>query len=391
MFSPATGKYFEVYAFSPEKGKLAAIFKNITDRKQIEESLHKNEEKYRNIVETSNEGISLNDGKGLLTYANQKMAEMLGYDISEIIGRNILDFVEDIDDSVVTNSIQRQLQDNIQSYDFKLLRKDRSPLWVFVNIKSFFDEDGKFIGSLNMFTDVTERKNAEMKLKETLDNLENLVKERTSELETAYSFLKEGEKSLAEAQRMAHIGNWDWNLVTNQIYFSEELYRIFGLEPQTVVKRYESFLTHYVHPDDCDYVNSAVEKALKGEPSIFQNRIITATGDERIIYSQTETVLDEKNQPIRVKAIVQDVTERKKSEERIRNLANIVESSNDAIGTLSLDGTITSWNKGAEQVYGYSAEEIMGKPASIVAPSHLIDETKNLSEKIKQGKSIRQL
>jgi PAS domain-containing protein len=68
--------------------------------------------------------------------------------------------VADIDDSISTNSIQRQLQDNIQSYDFKLLRKDRSPLWVFVNIKSFFDEDVKFIGSLNMFTDVTERKNA---------------------------------------------------------------------------------------------------------------------------------------------------------------------------------------------------------------------------------------
>ena len=390
MFSPATGKYFEVYAFSPEKGKLAAILKNITDRKQIEESLYKNEEKYRNIVETSNEGISLNDGKGLLTYTNQKMAEMLGYDISEIIGRNILDFVEDIDDSVVTNSIQRQLQDNIQSYDFKLLRKDRSPLWVFVNIKSFLDEDGKFIGSLNMFTDVTERKNAEMKLKETLDNLENLVKERTSELETAYNFLKEGEKSLAEAQRMAHIGNWDWNLVTNQIYFSEELYRIFGLEPQTVVKRYESFLTHYVHPDDCDYVNSAVEKALKGEPSIFQNRIITATGDERIIYSQTETILDEKNRPIRVKAIVQDVTERKKSEERIRNLANIVESSNDAIGTISPEGTITSWNKGAEDVYGYSQEEIVGKHISVLAPSHLSDEIKKRCEQVKRGESIRQ-
>ena len=58
---------------------------------------------------------------------------------------------------------------------------------------------------------------------------------------------------------------------------------------------------------------------------------------------------------------VQDITEYKKAEEKIQNLANIVESSNDAIGTISLDDIITSWNKGAEQIYGYSTEEVLGK------------------------------
>ena len=68
-----------------------------------------------------------------------------------------------------------------------------------------------------------------------------------------------------------------------------------------------------------------------------------------------------------MKGTVQDITERKKAEEKIQNLANIVESSNDAIGTISLDGIITSWNKGAEQIYGYSAEEILGKTVSILS------------------------
>ncbi len=103
---------------------------------------------------------------------------------------------------------------------------------------------------------------------------------------------------------------------------------------------------------------------------------------------QSEVIFDEKDIPVRIKGTVQDITERIKSEEKIRNLANIVESSNDAIGTISPEGIITSWNKGAEQVYGYSAEEILGKPASFVAPSHLRDETKKLSERIKQGESI---
>ncbi len=81
-------------------------------------------------------------------------------------------------------------------------------------------------------------------------------------------------------------------------------------------------------------------------------------------------------------------SKRKKAEEKIQNLANIVEYSNDAIITKSLDGIITSWNKGAEQIYGYSAKEILGKPISILEPSILVEETEELAELIKQGDKI---
>ena len=64
-------------------------------------------------------------------------------------------------------------------------------------------------------------------MKEAYDNLENLVKERTAELEKAYKSLKESEKSLAEAQRMAHIGNWEWNIRTDELYWSNEMLSYF--------------------------------------------------------------------------------------------------------------------------------------------------------------------
>ena len=86
-----------------------------------------------------------------------------------------------------------------------------------------------------------------------------------------------------------------------------------------------------------------------------------------------------------MKGTVQDITERKKTEEKIKILANVVESSNDAIVTESLEGIITSWNKGAEQVYGYSAEEILGKNVSIVEPDNFKGEIIHLVEKIKHG------
>ena len=84
------------------------------------------------------------------------------------------------------------------------------------------------------FPVILQIKEAEAKLKETLDNLEELVKERTAELEEAYNLLKESENGLAEAQRIAHIGNWDWNIVTNKLYWSDEVYRIFGCESSRI-------------------------------------------------------------------------------------------------------------------------------------------------------------
>ena len=89
-----------------------------------------------------------------------------------------------------------------------------------------------------------------------------------------------------------------------------------------------------------------------------------------------------------MRGTVQDITERKKSEVKIRNLANIVESSNDAIITESLDGIITSWNKGAEQIYGYWAEEILEKNASILEPGNFKGEIDRFVGKIKQGEKI---
>jgi PAS domain S-box-containing protein len=200
--------------------------------------------------------------------------------------------------------------------------------------------------------------------------------------------LKESEKSLAEAQKMAHIGNWEWNIATDEAHWSDELYRIFGLNPQEApIGQNELF--KYIHPDDRDYVNKTFKEGSKGEQTSVDIRIILDNGEERTIHVQTETIFDEDNIPIRVKGITQDITERKKAEEKTKILADAVESSNDAIATLSLDGTVMSWNNGAEQIYGYSAEEIIGKNITIVEPNNLKLGIKSFCEKIKQGEQIQ--
>ncbi|AKB28891.1 Sensory transduction histidine kinase [Methanosarcina siciliae T4/M] len=224
--------------------------------------------------------------------------------------------------------------------------------------------------------------------KETLNDLENSVKERTSKLETAFDSLKESEKSLAEAQKMAHIGNWHYDIQTNKLYWSDEMYSIFGLNPKELEITYDLFLT-YVHSNDRDYVNDSVKNLLNGETSDIDFRIITSDGSERVVYGNTEVIFNESNIPIRLKGTIQDITEHKKAEEKIRILADVVESSNDAIVTESLEDIITSWNEGAEQIYGYSSEEILGKNGSILEPDNLKGEINQFIGKIQQEEKIK--
>ncbi len=278
---------------------------------------------------------------------------------------------------------------SIYELEHRVRLADGSLGWIFSRAVPLLDANGEIVEWFGAASDITKSKEAEAKLKATLDNLDNLVKDRTEELQKAYDSLKQSEKSLAEAQEIAHLGNWELDFASNEFHWSDEMYRIFGLKPQKSKINYDTFL-NYVHPDDRKHIDNAAKEALKGKPSDINFRIILSNEKERIVHSKSEIVFDEKENPVRVIGTTQDITEHKKAEEKIQNLANVVESSTEAIITKSFDGIITSWNKGAEYVYGYSAEEILDKPISILEPSILTGETEKLSQMVKRGEKIQQ-
>ena len=100
-----------------------------------------------------------------------------------------------------------------------------------------------------------------------------IPKGRTAELEEAYRSLLENERRFSEAQKVAHIGNWDWNIITNKLYLSNEVSRIYGCEPQKFSVTRNNFLS-YVHPDDRDYVDNSFNRALNEKPINIDYRII---------------------------------------------------------------------------------------------------------------------
>ncbi len=334
---------------------------------KTEETIIRATQDWKHTFDAVPDLISIIDTNYRIVRANKNMAERLGMTPEECVGLTCYRVIHGTDEPPSFCPHKQLLNDETEHMAETC--EDCLGGYFIVSVSPLHDSEGKLTGSIHVARDINERKKSEEALKKAHDSLETKVKERTSELEKAYISLKDSDKGLAEAQKMAHIGNWEWDIAADRAYWSEEMYRIFGRSPKKPAPPYEEYL-NYTHPDDQEHFNNAHKKAVAGEPYNLDHRIISDNGEERTIHIQSEVILNG-SIPVRLKGIVQDITERKKDEEKIQSLANIVESSNDAILTISLDGIITSWNKGAEQIYGYLPEDILGKSASLLAPDHL--------------------
>ena len=307
-----------VYDASGQLTAILVIVRDITKSKKAEDELRKSEERYRIVTEQTGQLVYDYD---LRTHKNKwagAIEEVTGYNREEFLKLDKNFWIENILHPDM-NCVYKNFQDMEKiecrfKEELKLRRKNGTYAAIEnsgIYLTDHYEQPYRIIGVLK---DITEIKEAEAKLKETLDNLENLVKERTAELEKAYNSLKESERGLTEAQEIAHIGNWERNFAINKLYWSDEMYRIFGFKPQEFEVTYGLFL-NYVHPDDRYYTDNAFKGSLNGKPINIDFRIILANGEERTAHTKGEVVFDEKNNPLRIRGTTQDITERIKAEE----------------------------------------------------------------------------
>ncbi|MBD3287294.1 response regulator [candidate division KSB1 bacterium] len=191
---------------------------------------------------------------------------------------------------------------NYDIYDFPFLDTDGTPLIMEVGL------------------DVTDVKRAQKALKELNEVLEKRVAERTAAL-------RKREAQLKHAQKMAHLGNWELDLVSGRLTWSDEVYRLFGLKPQEFPATYEAFLDR-VHPDDRDAVDGAYTSSLQNNLDNYEieHRIIRKdTGEVRFVLERCQHIRDENDKIVRSSGMVLDITERKLAERELRRLNETLE------------------------------------------------------------------
>ena len=155
------------HAFFDSDGRMLRVIgmvADVTERKRAEEGIRESEKQFRTIVETTNEGVWLLDSELHTSYVNRQMAEMLGYEPGQVVGRSVFDFyfAEDVEHKKqVLSRRQQGLSDQCEE---RLLRKDGNELWVRMAATPVFKDNGEFGGALAMMADITERKRAEKAL-----------------------------------------------------------------------------------------------------------------------------------------------------------------------------------------------------------------------------------
>lgn len=274
----------------------------IAERIRVEEALKRERTLIANIMEASPVGITMANRKGQVTFANSQAERVLGLVKDEITQRTynaptwrITDFAGGPfpDEKLPFQQVMATRQP-VYDVQHAIEWPDGRRLFLAINGAPILDESGQVESVVFALQDITERKQAE-------------------------EALQDSEHRLAESQRLAHVGSWELNLINSVLTWSDEIFRIFEIDPQKFGATYEAFL-NVIHPDDREAVNSAYTNSLKNKiPYTIDHRLLFSDGRIKYVHEQCETFYDGDN-PIRSIGTVQDITEHKLDEEKIRQL-----------------------------------------------------------------------
>ncbi len=153
-----------------------AALRDITERKRAQQALRASEDKYRMMVETAGEGIVIAGPAGPYQYVNRRMADMLGYSVDELLGKSSADFAFDEQGGKVIQARRELHRGNIAQGEFKFRRKDGEVLWALYNASPMFDEQGRHVANVALFTDITERKQMEQELADSEARANDLIR-----------------------------------------------------------------------------------------------------------------------------------------------------------------------------------------------------------------------
>jgi PAS domain S-box-containing protein len=260
---------------------------DITERKRLQESLANSERHFRALVERGAGTITVVDANGTVTYDTSTLETLTGFEPEEMLGKSIFDFIHPDDRATAQTAFRQLLEQPERSLkvEIRALAKHGPHRILHVTATNLLN-DPAVRGIVLNSTDITN--------------------------------LRKSEEQLQLAQHASGAGVWDWNMVTDELDWSPEFFRLIGLDPRTAKASFEAW-RKILHPDDRMATEQQIEAAIRNRtPLIIEYRIVMPTGEVRWLTARGNTTYDANGKPQRMSGICLDITERQRFEEALK-------------------------------------------------------------------------
>jgi PAS domain S-box-containing protein len=368
---------FEI-VFNKDTGKpsrMVGTVQDITERKRIEDALRESEAQFRTLTETMPQIVWVTRPDGWHTHYNQKWMDYTGLSLEESLGHGWNPPFHPEDRPRAARRWQEATQSG-EPYEieYRLRRADGNYRWMLGRALPMRDATGAIVRWFGTCTDIHDLKVAE----EELSQANREQQELTAQLE------KERAR-LIEAQAVAKIGSWELDIATGALIWSDENYRIFGIDRDKFGGFYEAFL-QLIHPEDRTTVDKAYkESVVHRTPYAIDHRIQLEDGSFKVVHERCQTFYNDQGCPTRSVGTSQDITERKQAEEERDRFFML---SVDMLGIAGLDGYFKRLNPAFSETLGYSEAELLAMPfLELVHPEDQVS-TQMAVETLSQGRPV---
>ena len=342
------------------------LVSDATKRGRAARTLCDSETLLRALFENSREGIVIHELGGRVLNANRTICQYLECAKEQLIGSPFSEFIDRDDRVAFADFLNRSQEYSQSAFETTMISPTGREFPVEINANQI-DYRGRPTAVI-MIRDAHERAPT--------------GKESEKPLVTPDSFERVVNASPVIVFLMKSDPLWSVTFVSTNV-------TQFGYTPEEFESGDLSF-AKVIHPDDLKALEAEAEARIRaGDPYLeLECRIVTKKGEIRWVDSRILIRRDSEGTILDIQGIVLDITDRRKGQEEAEKLAQIVDSSLDAIISKNLDGTVLSWNRAAEELYGYSAEEIIGRPVSTIVPPDRYEEYRTAFRQVKRGKRV---
>lgn len=341
------------------EGKVIAVLgvtRDLTERKQTEEALKESEERFRQLIEYAPDAIYINNLKGNFIHGNKQAEKLTGYKKDELIGKNMpkigllpKKYLPKAMKALTKNLLGQKTGPD----EFELIRKDGTRATV--EISTFPVKREEKVEVIGIARDITERKKAEEALRQSEEKYHSLV------------------ENIPDV-------TWTFDSESHPIFISPRIKEVFGFTPEEIYQMGDRFAKGRTHPDDREYVQEAYD-LLFTRNKIFDVEYRMQRKDGRWIWIHDSAVTTRKKDGVMyADGVLSDITERKRTEEKLKLFSQSVDSSIDGMAMGNPEGKIIYVNEAFVRMFGYSREELIGKPITFLHPE---DQIPKLEEALK--------